>query len=81
MLLLPLLFACSLGKEPVDPTATQVIEENEIVQGDLNGVFPPENIPAPDFTALNSDGTERTKEDLMGHPTVIWFFPRSQTYG
>ena len=81
MMFLHLLLACSLGKDPVDPTATQVIEENEIVQGDLNGAFPPENIPAPDFTALNYDGDSRSREDLLGHPTVIWFFPRSQTYG
>lgn len=81
MIILSLLFACSSGKDTVDPTATQVIEENEVVQGDLNGNFPAENIPAPDFSAINYDGSQRNKDALIGHPTVIWFFPRAQTYG
>ena len=81
MLFVSLFLACSNEKDTVDPTTTQVIEETEVVQGDLNGTFPTENIPAPNFTAINYDGSTRGKEDLIGHPTVIWFFPKAQTYG
>jgi hypothetical protein len=35
----------------------------------------------PSFKALSHDGTLRSKKDLMGHPTVIWFFPVAGTPG
>ena len=81
MLLLSLLFSCSSKKETVNPNETQVIEETEVVQGSLNGTFPAEELVLLDFSAENSDGTSRGKENLIGHPTVIWFFPYAQTTG
>ena len=81
MLLLSLLFSCSSKKETVNPNETQVIEESEIVQGSLNGTFPAEELALLDFSAENSDGTTRGKDYLIGHPTVIWFFPYAQTTG
>ena len=47
----------------------------------LNGTRPNSALPAPDFVAINSDETLRDKEALLGHPTVMWFFPFSGTPG
>lgn len=30
---------------------------------------------------VNLDGTARSKADLLGHPTVVWFFPFAGTPG
>jgi hypothetical protein len=35
----------------------------------------------PVFEAVNYDGALRTRADLIGHPTVLWFFPWSGTPG
>lgn len=47
----------------------------------LHGTQPDEALGAPDFTAWNSDGAERSKPDLIGHPTVVWFYPAAATGG
>lgn len=47
----------------------------------LNGTVPASALPAPEFVALNSDGSTRGPEDLMGKPTVMWFFPFAGTPG
>jgi hypothetical protein len=46
-----------------------------------NGVAPDEPLPAPDFTATNRDGAARDREDLLGQPTAMWFFPAATTAG
>ena len=46
-----------------------------------NGTPPDRAVPAPDFVATNRDGTGRDREDLLGHPTVIWFYPAAGTAG
>ena len=48
---------------------------------DLNGTLPPEQLEAPTFMATNRDGTSRSQEDLVGQPTVMWFFPLANTAG
>lgn len=48
---------------------------------ELYGTPPSEPRPAPEFEALNRDGTPRGRDDLLGHPTVLWFFPAAGTYG
>lgn len=47
----------------------------------LHGTPPPKAFPAPAFTALNQDGETRTRDDLEGHPTVMWFYPAAGTGG
>jgi hypothetical protein len=47
----------------------------------LNGTLPPQPLAAPHFTARNRDDTPRTRPDLIGHPTVIWFYPKANTSG
>lgn len=48
---------------------------------ELYGSPPDEAIPAPEFAATNMDGGARSREDLLGHPTVMWFYPAAATAG
>ncbi|MEE2751921.1 MAG: hypothetical protein VX519_10860 [Myxococcota bacterium] len=54
---------------------------NDVNPDDLYGVVPNNSISAPQFTVVNHDGSTRTREDLMGHRTVMWFFPFARTPG
>lgn len=48
----------------------------------LNGTEPAENLPPPQFAEVtNRDGSPRTQADLVGHPTVLWFYPAAATGG
>ena len=43
--------------------------------------MPDDPIPAPTFSVLNEDEQVRTRDDLLGHPTVMWFYPAAATSG
>src|SRR5436190_22677307 len=47
----------------------------------FNGTVPDEPISVPEFAATNRDGTARDRADLIGHPTVLWFYPGAFTSG
>ncbi len=47
----------------------------------FNGTSPREPVPLPTFAALNQYGDPRGPEDLLGHATVIWFYPLADTPG
>ena len=47
----------------------------------LHGQAPPDAVPLPEFVATSHDGSERGPDDLVGHPTVLWFFPFAGTPG
>jgi hypothetical protein len=47
----------------------------------LVGQAPASPVPAPDFAATNRDGGARDREDPLGHPTVMWFYPAAGTAG
>jgi hypothetical protein len=47
----------------------------------LNGQIASGDYPPPSFVAQNYDLTERTEADLIGHPTVLWFYPLAKTPG
>lgn len=53
----------------------------ETGQASLHGSPPEEAVPLPDFSATNRDGTGRGPEDLVGNPTVMWFYPAAATGG
>ena len=57
------------------------VGENSIEQSELNGTLITEVIPAPEFQVFNQDGLERTKTNLEGKPTVLWFYPAANTPG
>ena len=43
---------------------------------------PPANpVPLPDFVATNYDEAPRSRDDLLGHRTIIWFYPAASTAG
>lgn len=48
---------------------------------ELYGTYPPYPLPPAEFAARNRDGTPRSQVDLIGHPTVMWFFPLAGTPG
>ncbi len=47
----------------------------------LNGTPPESPIPLPSFAATNRDGSARSRDDLLGHPTVMWFYPLAASAG
>ncbi len=56
-------------------------ETGDTAIASLHGSPPEESIPLPDFSATNRDGTGRGPEDLVGSPTVMWFYPAAATGG
>lgn len=50
-------------------------------EGPYHGSVPAEALAAPDFQVLNHRGESRTKADLLGHTTVMWFYPMAGTPG
>ncbi|MDP2315781.1 MAG: hypothetical protein Q8P41_22980 [Pseudomonadota bacterium] len=48
---------------------------------DLNGTAPAAAVALPTFSARNQYGEARSEADLVGHPTVLWFYPAAGTYG
>lgn len=48
---------------------------------DLHGQPPKTPVPAPEFVAINRDGSSRSRENLLGQPTVLWFYPAAGTGG
>jgi hypothetical protein len=47
----------------------------------LNGSVPEELFAAPEFEATAHNGELRGREHLLGHPTVLWFYPLASTSG
>ena len=88
MISLSILFACAQSEKSQDTQAStedsaiaaSPTSEPEVPQG-LSGTQPDQPLPAIDFVAKNSDGSDRGKEDLMGKVTVMWFFPAADTPG
>jgi len=49
--------------------------------GGLHGARPPAPLAAPAFAATNQAGQPRGPADLLGRPTVLWFYPMAGTPG
>lgn len=62
-------------------TAEDSGSDTNIDSAELNGTVPPEALAAPEFSATNRDGGKRSRPDLIGHPSVIWFYPAATTGG
>ncbi len=54
---------------------------SDIPDAELHGDYPPAELPPPEFTVQNYDGSPRTADDLVGHLTVMWFYPAAATSG
>ena len=48
---------------------------------EYNGVQPESPVELPEFAARNQLGEGRGPEDLLGQPTVMWFYPAAGTSG
>jgi hypothetical protein len=78
---------CAAPKPPADSTSSSVDSAGPDTAGgdsappQLNGVPPEDPVPAPDFAATNLDGSARSRADLLGHPTVMWFYPAAASAG
>jgi hypothetical protein len=72
---------------PTTETGTGTSTETGTDTGDplptgLTGTVPPVALAAPAFSGVrNRDGAVRSQADLMGHPTVLWFYPAAFTGG
>ena len=89
MVYISLLFACSSSESvkntdssnplPLDSgtdTNTEIDDNQEYF-----GTVPSSQLVVPDFSARNYDEELRDKNNLIGQPTVLWFFPAAGTYG
>ncbi len=47
----------------------------------LYGHAPSAPLAAPAFAATNRDGATRDRDAVLGHPSVIWFYPAADTPG
>jgi hypothetical protein len=56
-------------------------DTDDIDWDSLFGSVPESPTSAPTFSVVNYDGAARTREDLLGHPTVMWFYPAAATSG
>ncbi|MCB9741854.1 MAG: hypothetical protein H6740_04570 [Alphaproteobacteria bacterium] len=64
-----------------DDSAIDSSAADDTAPAELHGELPSEAVSAPEFTALNHLGEARSRPDLIGHPTVMWFFPAAGTFG
>ena len=92
MIYIPLLFACSSSESTKNADSSEStsldsgvsdVETNTELDDNQEyfGTTPSSQIEVPDFSAQNSDETFRDKDNLIGQPTVLWFFPAAGTYG
>ena len=56
-------------------------DDDTALPENLNGAIPAAPIALPTFSARNQLGEARSEADLVGHPTVLWFYPAAGTYG
>ena len=66
-----------------DDTASDTAADTAVDTAPVNliGTPPEAAIDAPEFAAQNRDGAARGRADLLGQPTVMWFFPSADTPG
>lgn len=69
LFLLPLLILATACQKEVPPP------------GSTYGTVSAAPAAIPDFQAVSHLGEPRSKADLLGHPTVVWFFPAAGTPG
>ena len=94
ILLLCQLVACSAKSQERDAAADtpfdaggavddsgETAEDTSAPRPDLSGEWVDPPLAAVAFSATNRDGTARSQEDLLGHPTVMWFYPAASSYG
>ena len=82
-------FGCSQREPKGIPEVAPVEQQDtdnttDIPSEDIAGLIgiPPQNpVGLPTFEVLNYDASPRTQADLLGHRSVIWFYPFANTPG
>lgn len=69
------------GSTSMDASVSKDAEPTSTDSGVLFGERPSSPLSVPTFMALNSDESPRSQTDLLGQPTVLWFFPFAGTPG
>lgn len=64
-----------------DTAADDTADTGEEIPEGLHGVAPDAPVALPTFAARNQHGEARSEADLLGHPTVLWFYPAAGTFG
>ena len=64
-----------------EPAVDEGGTDRDLASLDLNGSVPDVALTPPEFLATNFDGSERNQANLLGKPTVMWFFPMAGTPG
>ncbi|MFH1468525.1 MAG: hypothetical protein ABIO70_29315 [Pseudomonadota bacterium] len=89
VLLLPVLaIACTPAKKDPKDSAADTSPPVDTappfdtgLYGELHGARPAVFLEAPEFEATAHNGELRGREHLLGHPTVLWFYPMASTSG
>ncbi len=88
--ILALAFGCARSADPATPsdttpvaveTAAPADSDTQVDPSQLYGTVPESPVALPEFQALNEHSELRDRSALLGHPTVMWFFPLSGTPG
>ncbi len=86
VVIFPFLLAACAGPTAADDDLVSDDDSTEVGDDDatvdsalLHGDVPDLPIDLPEFAALNRDGGARDRDDLLGHPSVLWFYPAAFT--
>ena len=63
------------------PSDTGETQDEDLDLSGLNGRIIDPPLAAIDFSAVNLDGSERERSNLVDRRTVMWFYPAAGTYG
>ncbi len=85
-MLLPLFLACHAPEAPTDTRpdpGTDSATDSAIDTAPVatHGTVPAEALALPDFRATNQRDQPRNRDNVLGHPTVLWFYPAASTAG
>jgi len=75
------------GTDLTEPTKKAPAQEKKMTETPvrslegLHGTPPSKEIPLPVFEARNTQNQPRLPKDLIGKPTILWFFPFAATPG
>ena len=72
---------CLVKQGPLGGDSGQAEDSGKTGEVSYYGTAPESPISAPEFVATNRDGTTRGQGDLIGKPTVMWFYPMAETFG
>lgn len=68
------------GTDTAD-SGTDTSDSGDTASVSLHGDVPTSVLELPDFSATNQDSEPRGPDALIGHPSVLWFYPAAGTSG